>query len=262
MPTIPLDFQACLDGIFHAVRGVPGWLTDREVECLALFAACPTATGEILEIGSHRGRSTIVLARAAALTGQPHVVAVDPFVLDGPEGAERSGGASPRALLEANLIAAGVDHQVELHEAFSQEVGKTWDRPIRLLWIDGDHTYSGARADLETFLPFLADGAVVAFHDILHPYPCVRAFREQVVESPYFGPMGICGSIGWAQFRADTSQAVDLVAEKRKLARRLRPLEKFGDRRLRGVTKVHYKIRRWLVPHQGLDPDQWLRQVA
>jgi predicted O-methyltransferase YrrM len=262
MLTIPVGFQACLKNIFHAIRGVDGWLSDAEVECLALFAACPTATGEVLEIGSFRGKSTIVLARAAALTQQTHVVAVDPFVLEGPTLADHNGVASARALFEANLRQAGVEHAVELHEAYSNEVGKSWDRPIRLLWIDGDHTYEGARTDLETFLPFLADRAIVAFHDILHPYQCVRAFREGVVESPDFGPVGFCGSIGWAQYTLDGSQTTGRSAERRKLAHRLQTLERLSHKKLRRLSKLNYKIRRAMITYKRIKPNRWLRQVA
>jgi predicted O-methyltransferase YrrM len=39
---------------------------------------------------------------------------------------------------------------------------------VDFLMIDGDHTYEGVRADYEMYSPFVADGGVIAFHDILH----------------------------------------------------------------------------------------------
>lgn len=39
-------------------------------------------------------------------------------------------------------------------------------RQIDLLFIDGDHSYSGVRADFEMYSPLVRPGGVIAFHDI------------------------------------------------------------------------------------------------
>lgn len=49
-------------------------------------------------------------------------------------------------------------------------------RSVDFLMIDGDHTYEGVRADYEMYSPFLAEGGLVAFHDIL-PHPQVPSCR-------------------------------------------------------------------------------------
>ena len=81
---LPAGFPAALRQIHRAVESVDGWLTERELCFLALLSACPTTRGAVLEIGSYRGRSTIVLALAARLTASPGVVAVDPLPDEGP----------------------------------------------------------------------------------------------------------------------------------------------------------------------------------
>ena len=67
---------------------------------------------------------------------------------------------------------AGVENVVEFHRQRSSELAGKWDasRKIRLLWIDGDHTYTGAKLDLDLLRPFLANGAIVAMHDVLHSH--------------------------------------------------------------------------------------------
>ena len=41
---------------------------------------------------------------------------------------------------------------------------------IDVLFIDGDHTYQGVRADYELYSPLIRPGGIVAFHDIcVHP---------------------------------------------------------------------------------------------
>jgi predicted O-methyltransferase YrrM len=44
------------------------------------------------------------------------------------------------------------------------------DRRLDFLFIDGDHTYDGVRADFEMYAPLVRRGGIVAFHDIAkHP---------------------------------------------------------------------------------------------
>jgi predicted O-methyltransferase YrrM len=40
-------------------------------------------------------------------------------------------------------------------------------KKIDLLFIDGDHTYEGVKADFEKYLPLVKKGGLIAFHDIL-----------------------------------------------------------------------------------------------
>jgi hypothetical protein len=39
---------------------------------------------------------------------------------------------------------------------------------VDLLFIDGDHTYEGVKADYDLYGPLVRRGGVLAFHDILH----------------------------------------------------------------------------------------------
>lgn len=40
-------------------------------------------------------------------------------------------------------------------------------RPIDFLFIDGDHSYEGVKADFERYSPLVKDGGLIAFHDII-----------------------------------------------------------------------------------------------
>jgi cephalosporin hydroxylase len=58
----------------------------------------------------------------------------------------------------------GDSHDPKFIERVSKEVGLT---PLDFMFIDGDHTYEGVRADFINFHPFVKTGGYIAFHDIL-----------------------------------------------------------------------------------------------
>ena len=83
MRSLPAGFANVLAEIKQSIQHVEGWLKRCEVDFLALLAACPTTAGEVLEIGSYHGKSTIALAKAAAAAGAAPVVTVDPLPMHG-----------------------------------------------------------------------------------------------------------------------------------------------------------------------------------
>jgi len=40
-----------------------------------------------------------------------------------------------------------------------------WDKPIDVLYIDGDHTYEGVKADFENLVPHVKEGGLIFMHD-------------------------------------------------------------------------------------------------
>ena len=244
------------------MRAAPGFLTEREARFLALAAACSPARGVILEIGSFKGKSTVGLASIAARYGLGPVVAVDPHSAPSVTDPELGGQQTSWDDFRATLRAAGVEAVVEAHRMVSRDLAPAWHRPIRFLWIDGDHTYRGAKEDIDLFRRHLADGAIVALHDVLHTFEGpVRVFVEELLASDQFGPAGLCGSIGWAQYRPrDGAQWRDARRGLARRAARLIPLVKKG-RELRGFDKLRYKLSRALVPHQAPEPDAWIASI-
>ncbi|MGC0774979.1 MAG: class I SAM-dependent methyltransferase [Candidatus Acidiferrum sp.] len=255
---IPADLETFLNDAWEETRKVPGHLTENEARFLGLLAACVPVSGTVVEIGSFKGRSTVMLAKVASHYGFGPVVAIDPhnspILVNIPTNPETS---SYQDFLE-NVRAAGVSDHVEAHAAYSKDMAESWNRPIRLLWIDGDHSYEGAKNDLDGFLPHMAPMGVVVFHDALNPFPGpIRVFVEDVLGSNRFGPAGFVHSIAWAQFRPEDGEAFrEPRASLARRASRLIPFVKDGDE-LHGFAKRRYKLSRFLVPHSAIDARKW-----
>jgi hypothetical protein len=146
------------DEVWLRAQAIPGWLKEGQARLLWDEAMELGPGSAILEIGSHQGRSTVVLGAAARAAGGT-VIAVDPFV----EG-RLFGGLSTHDKFVANVGAAGVDDVVELVQEYSTRLRPTWERPIDLLYIDGKHDYWTLSDDLR-WAVHLPPGAPVVVHD-------------------------------------------------------------------------------------------------
>ena len=191
-----------------------------------------------------------MLAKVASHYGRGPVVAIDPH--NSPILLDQSGDAdasSYKEFLKA-IHSNGVSDCVEPHVAYSTDVAKSCNRPIRILWIDGDHILEGVNADVAGFLRFVVPNGVVAFHDSLNAFSGpIQVFVRQFLDSDQFGPAGFVHSIAWAQYRPDDGSRFRKQRLKlRRAASRLIPfVEKDED--LHGIRKRLYKFNRFRVPH-------------
>ena len=257
---IPSDLNRVLDEAWEAVQKIPGFLVEEEARFLGLIAACAPRNGVILEIGSFKGKSTVMLAKVAQHYGLGSVVAIDPHNFNSAELEEHRTvpGASSYHDFLNNLEVAGVSNQVEVRRTFSTEVAAAWKRPVRFLWIDGDHSYRGAKADFDGFIRHLIPEGIVAFHDALHAFSGpIRVFVEDVLRSDQFGAAGFVHSIAWSQFQPEDGALFhDQRTALERTAARLIPFVK-DDRTLRGFEKIHYKLNRSRVPRSAIRPREW-----
>lgn len=257
------EVNDAIERALQLAHGVTGFLGDNEARFLATLAACTPADGLIVEIGSFKGRSTVLLASVAAHYGLGRIVAIDPHTSPSPTDPGLPTGTSSFEEFSAALRSANLEEQVEVHRTFSREVAKGWNRPIRLLWIDGEHTYKGAKGDFDMFFPFLASGGVVALHDALHAFEGpIRVFVEEVLRSDRFGAAGFVQSIAWGQFRPQDGTA--FRKDRERLARRAEKLLPFlkDSMPMRGFKKIRYKLARSRVPRAPLSAAEWLSLIS
>jgi len=235
------------------VSATIGYLSEREARFLMAAAALAPARGKNLETGSFKGRSTVAIAYVTRELDLGTLVAVDPHTSPASTDPDLRGKATSYDDFVANLKSAGVFERVEIKRAYSRDLARQWKDPIRFLWIDGDHTYEGAKADLDLLKPYLMDGAIVAMHDVLGTFAGpLRVFVEEILESDDFGSAGFSGSIGWAQYRPRDGRSARFRWRRRLLAipaRKLIPVARQAENGLHGFNKLLYKIWRPLVPH-------------
>jgi predicted O-methyltransferase YrrM len=256
---VPRDLDAVLDAAWEAARHVPGYLMEDEARLLGTIAACTPGQGMIVEIGSFKGKSTVMLAKVAAHYGLSRIVAIDPH--NSPELLDLAANPEASSFQEflTNIQTAGVADQVEVHRAYSKDAAALWNRPIRFLWIDGDHTYQGAKTDFDGFFPHVVPQGIVALHDSLNAFSGpIRVFVEEMLRSDRFGAAGFVHSIAWSQFRPQDGKRFH--AQRAKLERVAVPLIPLvqNDQQLHGLKKIRFKLTRSRVPRSALRPAQWV----
>lgn len=187
------------DDLWAGVSSVRGWLTEDQARRLWDEARALREGAVAVEIGSHQGRSTLVLA--AALDGIGCVVAVDPFV----EG-RLFGGEPTRAAFEANVASYGLTGNVRLVADYSTRLRPHWDEPIDLLYVDGKHDYWTCSDDLR-WADHLAEGATVLVHDAFSSVGVTLALLVHALPSGELTYVGRDGSL--ARFRKSRPTAAD-----------------------------------------------------
>jgi Methyltransferase domain len=124
-------------------------------EAALLFRLGKNADGPVAEIGRFKGGSTVVFATAGAeLWSYDLHVALRP---------DMTGEQLDRELEDA-LTRLGVRDRVHLLVGDSRTVEPP-PEPLAVLFIDGDHSYEGAKADFDRWGAFVRRGGHVLFHD-------------------------------------------------------------------------------------------------
>ncbi len=117
-----------------------------------------------VEIGSAHGFSTCLIGLALHQNLKGHLWAVDPHVInhwsdDNPEDTFQ--------ILQRNLRRVGVNDRVSIIRKITTEAIDDLPNKIDFAFIDGDHSYEGAKQDWEIIAPRMNPFGVVVFHDTL-----------------------------------------------------------------------------------------------
>ena len=164
---------------------VKGWCSVDMASCLWKFAQQNPKLGAIVEIGSAWGKSTIVLAQASYHVKGGKVYAVDPHT--GGIGYLKKLGVEKIdsfPVFQENLKKFNVSEMVVPIVDTSERAAKQWNPslPIRMLYVDGLHTPEAVEIDINSWLPFVAPGGLIVFHDYFDPsIPLYKAKIDELL---------------------------------------------------------------------------------
>lgn len=222
MPTVP---ATTFDDVRVVVADVEGWMTDGQARRLWSCARTVRPGGTIVEIGSFRGRSMIVLASAAAEGVE--LVAIDPHAGNDRGPQEIDGFADEaqedHAVFNANLAAAGVADRVRHLRAFSSEALPDVPGDVDVLYIDGAHRFGPALDDIRSWSAKVKPGGDLLIHDSFSSVGVTAALAVSLVPGNRFRYLGRSESM--THYRREDLAGVERV---RNAARQLAQLPWFA----------------------------------
>ena len=184
--------RVTFESAWNAVSGVEGWMSEGQGRALFDAAAACRPHGRIVEIGSFRGRSTIVLALAAPADAT--VIAIDPHAGTdrGPQeiGGFEAEASDDHAAFQANLRTAAVTDRVTHIREFSERALGIVTGQIDVLYIDGAHRYRPARADIRQWGSKVHPGGSLLIHDSFSSIGVTAAIMRELLLSKRFRYVG------------------------------------------------------------------------
>jgi len=161
----------------------PGRYASQDVfgmTCLAVAAAA-TRPRKILEIGTFRGATALLLAANA-----PEATV---YTLDLPPGADDAD--LPMTRVDREIVAVRKDRMMYEGTPEAQRIVQLWGDSasfdfdavgdgIDLAFIDGAHSYEYVRNDTEKVLPRMRPGGVILWDDYWDPFPGVIRYLNEI----------------------------------------------------------------------------------
>ena len=197
-----------LDATLQDISAVNGWLSDAQATRLWSRASELQPPATIVEIGSFQGRSTIVLARAAAEGIE--LTAIDPHAGNdrGPQEFEgyEAEAANDNAVFNENLRVAGVIDRVRHVRKLSDAAHDDVDGDIDLLYIDGAHRYRPALGDIREWGARVRPGGTMLIHDSFSSIGVTLAIGRQLFAGTDFRYVGRSGSM--TEYRREAPSSV------------------------------------------------------
>ncbi len=115
-----------------------------------------------VEIGSARGKSACYIGMALKHNGSGRLYAIDPHTSTN---WNDDNSVDTYDIMLSNLRELDLADVVTPLREYSNTALPKLPKPIDVLFIDGDHSYVGVKADWDNFIPHLSPFGVVLFHD-------------------------------------------------------------------------------------------------
>jgi predicted O-methyltransferase YrrM len=150
----------------------------------------------LCEIGAAGGGTTFLLAQAAAQSAQ--IITLDLEFTPARKAAVSSFASAGQKIICLQEDSHSQETVRKLRECLAGE-------SLDLLYIDGDHSYEGVRADFNLYSPLVRPGGIIIFHDIVPDYKTLYGMEttSYVGGVPQF----------WKEIKAVAQASVDEVVE-------------------------------------------------
>ncbi len=125
-----------------------------EKETLFQLAQTGDGEGAIINIGNFMGGSSIILAKASKLCNREKVYSFD-----------LNSYAFSQEMYKLNDVEDWINFEKKHSLVAAGEWKYKHKHPVRLLFIDGDHSYEGCKNDILAWAPYLIPGGIIAIHD-------------------------------------------------------------------------------------------------
>jgi len=153
-----------------------GYLTQNEVEILHELVSVFKYDPVVINIGAGAGTSGLALYESKYIWLYTIDIQEEssPFgCLEGERNAFRNAGYGDS---QANHFQICGD---------SKDIGKKWSGLVDIVFVDGDHSYTGCRGDIDAWLPHIKEGGIIAFHDYGSRWADVKRAVDEVFSNPY-----------------------------------------------------------------------------
>ncbi len=152
-----------LSGADNSTRGI----SDLEIQHLCWLAAQVPEGGSVVEIGSHRGKSTCALGCGLRAAGHltAKIYAIDLWTLGKGRVFEHYSSQETWEIFNKQVTALGLSEIVNPRMMSSEEAASKRKRPVHLLFVDGGHKYQDVHEDYLLWNDFIPAGGRIAFHD-------------------------------------------------------------------------------------------------
>jgi MMP 1-O-methyltransferase len=198
-----------IERLFALSNEVAGFMPPDEGYALYEAALRYLRDGAGVEIGTYCGKSTLLLGAAAQQRNsvlytidhhhgseehQPGWEYHDASLID-----EVTGRFDTLPTLRRTLDAADLDDTVVAIVGKSTTVARGWRTPLQLVFIDGGHSESAAKADFDGWAKWVSAGGALVIHDVFAdprdggqaPYHIYR----RAIDSRQFREVAVSGSL-------------------------------------------------------------------
>lgn len=197
-------------------------------EMLLLHETAGKVEGNVIEVGSWKGGSTILIA-SKIKNGK--VYAIDPH--KNTTAHEANEVEDTFKIFLENIEKFGISNKVVPIRKTSKEAFESWgNNEVAMVFIDGNHEYEHARYDIEKWMKFLKKGGLLVVHDF-----------------------GINGDVASVVF--------DCVVDKARFVKRADSLVVFvNEDRTPVISKINLKVYKEIREFLFRNSKKWYSRVA